>query len=106
VHGKEKLAQLLQEYNHDKELDEAFMSAFGQSLGQFEQDWENWVKAKFKVDIPATVTPLPQEQSPASYPGRNVLAIIALLCCFSVAGATGLGLVILPLKATAKKTVS
>lgn len=105
VHGKEKLAQLLQAYNRGKDHDEAFGFAFNRSLGQFEQDWESWVKAKLKAEIPATVTPPPQEPGPTRYPGRNLLAIIGLLGCFSIAGAAGLVLVVFLWKTAAKKTV-
>ena len=97
-HGKEKLARLLQEYDFGKDHDEVFVAAFDQSLDEFEKDWEIWVKSRFEITVPPTATPLPptnQQQSPASYPGRNVLALLALLGCFSVTGVTGLGIIII-----------
>lgn len=109
VHGKERLAQLLQEYDRGKKHDEAFKAAFNLSLGEFEKDWEVWVRSKFEMAVPATATlapPAPQQQAPASSPGRNVLALVMLLCCFSAAGVTGLGVVILLWKSTVKKTAS
>ena len=107
VHGKEKLAQLLQDYDLGKDHDEAFMSAFNQSLDEFEADWETWARSRFEIIVPATLTPVspaPQQQVPAPFPGRMALGIIVLLCCLSSVGITGLGLVVFLLKSSGKKT--
>ena len=105
-YGKEKLAQLLQEYDLGKDHDEAFLSTFNLSLDQFEQYWEEWIKEKFTVIVPATPTPVPPAEVPASYPGRDIVGILVLLCCFSVTGVAGLGLVMFLLKSTVKKSAS
>jgi hypothetical protein len=104
VYGREKLAQLLQEYNRGKDHDEAFMSAFNRPLDQFEQDWEEWVETKFRVIVPAATAPLPVEESRTPYP--NVFGILMILCCFFAAGVSGLGFLVVLLKSTAKKTAS
>jgi hypothetical protein len=104
VYGEGSLSQLLSAYNRDKDHDEAFMIAFNQSLSQFEQDWETWIKTKFMAEVPATLTAVPQEQNPTSFPARNVFALLILLCCFSLAGVTGLGFLAWLLWAANKRT--
>ena len=107
VHGNERLGKLLDAYNRDKEPAEAFRLAFNQPLDEFEQDWEEWVKTKLEAGIPATTTPSVQGQTPAPYPVRPSLVLILLVCCFSLVGITGLGLVIyLVMDSTMKKTDS
>ena len=108
AHGKEKLSLLLKEYDLGKDHDEAFMSAFHRSLDEFEADWETWIRSKFEIVVPATLTPAPQalqgQGTPSPFPGRRALGIIVLLCCLSSLGATGLGLVVFLLQSRAKKT--